>query len=108
MRYLLAHHDATATWIDTKGGFSPERTSQVTEHLVSSGSEFRVSDTVLKGGGITIDTMKNDDALARLHVAVSLDLPTTYDILETISDLTKVLISVFCSIQALNSQVEHD
>jgi hypothetical protein len=38
---------------------------------------------------------------ARLHVAFSLDLSTTYDILDTMSDLTKVPISVFC-------QVEHD
>jgi hypothetical protein len=90
MRYLLEHHDSTATWIDTTGGFSPERASQVTEHLVSSGSDLRVSDMVLKGSNIAIDAMKNDDTLARLHVAVSLDLPTTYDILDTISDAAKV------------------
>jgi hypothetical protein len=35
--------------------------------------------------------MKSDDTLARLHVVVSLDLPTTYDILDTISDAIKVL-----------------
>jgi len=108
MRYLLAHHNATATWIDTTGSFSPERTSQVTEHLVSSGAELRASDMVLNGVAVLTDTMQNDDALARLHVAVSLDLPTTYDILDTIGDLTKVQISVICSIHALNSQVGHD
>jgi hypothetical protein len=52
MRYLLSHHDATVTWIDTTGGFSPERTSQVTEHLIPSGSDLEVSDMILNSGTI--------------------------------------------------------
>jgi len=91
MKYLLAHHDATATWIDMTGSFSPEQVSQVTEHLVSSGSEFRVSNGI-QG---CQQFVPNDDALPLLHVAISLDLSTTHDILDTMSDLTKVQISVF-------------
>ena len=41
---------------------------------------------VRKGFCILTDTMQNDDTLARLHVAVSFDLSTSYDILDTVTD----------------------